>query len=143
MATDRHTAVWDWLQSCPLVKDMFFNFSEGNDSDVVIAPVTAYKDTEVDSYMDGSSLRYYDFALIRFAAYTNDPNTPENIGALLDAEALAEWVEEQDEAGNFPAFPAGCDVQEISVLPSGSIAAQDGTSAKYMVQIRVEYLRAA
>jgi hypothetical protein len=124
---------------------MFFNFSEGGDGDTVIAPVTAFNDTEAESYVDGSSLRYYDFAIIRFANFTNDPNGQENIDCLLDVEAGAAWVEEQDEAGNFPAFPSDCDVQEVEVLPSstGYVAGMDERTAKYMVQIRIEYLQTA
>lgn len=145
MATDKHTATWDWIKTCPLIKDVFFNFSECNNGDTVLAPVSAGNDSVEEEYIDGSSLRHYDFALIRFASYTNDPNDTTNITKLLDVEALVAWFEAQNEAGSFPVFPENCSVQEVAVLPSntGYVAAQGEQAAKYMVQIRIEYLQAA
>ena len=145
MATNKHTAVWDWLQTCPLILDTFFNFSTASDGDTVIAPVTAFRDTVAEEYVDGSTLRYYDFALIRYANYTNEPNDTENISDLLDVEAVAAWIEAQDDAGSYPAFPAACSVQEVRILPTstGFVAAQSENRAKYMVQIRIEYIEAA
>ena len=145
MANDKHTAVWAWLRTCSSIKDTFFIFSTDNAGDTAISPITAYKDTIAEEYVDGSTYRYYDLAIIRFANYSNEPNDTENISVLNAVEAIASWVESQDEAGTYPTFPEGCSVQSVTVLPtSNGIAAAIGeTGAKYMLQIRIEYIQAA
>lgn len=139
MATNKHQAVWDWLTQCPHIGDLFFNASRAEDGNTQLVP----SDQEVTSYIDGSSLRRYNCALTRFLAYSADPNDASNIDAVVDLEAVAEWVDAQVAAGNLPAFPAGESAQDARVLPneSGYMVAQDMTLAKYMIQFQIEYLK--
>ena len=142
MASDtRHEAVWDWLMTCPYIHDMFFNFSESNNGDTVLVPLTSYNDTTDQEYIDGSTLRYYDFSIVRFEAVSHEPNSGQNLEVLCDVEQIAAWVDTQAAANNYPDFPPGCTVQSVTVLPSdsGYVAARDETGAKYMLQIRIVY----
>jgi len=140
MASDKHTAVWDWLRTCPYIGDMFFNASRAEDGNTQLVP----SDQEVARYIDGSSLRNYNCALNRFLAYSTDPNDGSNIEAVVDLEAVADWIDAQMDAGTLPEFP-GCVVNEARVLAneSGYMVAQDGTLAKYMLQFQIEYMKNA
>ena len=137
-SNDKHTTVWEWLRTCPHIGDMFFNASRAEDGNTQLVP----SDQEVIRYIDGSSLRNYNCALTRFMAYSQDPNDEANIAAVLDLEAVAEWIDAQMEAGTLPEFP-GCVVNEARVLPSesGYMVAQNGTLAKYMIQFQIEYMK--
>lgn len=140
MDTNKHLAVWEWLRTCPHIGDMFFNASRAEDGHTELVP----SDQVVASYIDGSSLRHYNCALSRYLAYSNDPNDEANITAVVDLEAVADWMEEQEDAGTLPEIPDGV-VTEVRVLPaeSGYMVAQDGTLAKYMLQFQIEYVKEA
>lgn len=137
----RHEAVWDWLLTCPYIQDMFFNFSTVEDGGTVLVPLTAYNDTAEQEFVDGSSIRNYEFSIVRFSVYSTAPNDRQNIDVLADVEHIAAWIEAQDAAGNYPVFPYGCHILEIEVLPStgGYVSAWDESGAKYMLQIRIRY----
>lgn len=137
--TNLHEAVWNWLMQCPYMGDMFFSAGRADDGNTVIFP----SESEIETYIDGSSKRYYIAALTRFLPYSNDPNDVANIEALVDFDAIGEWVREQVNDGNMPLFPNGYEVSDIEVLPNdaGYIAAIDMTHAKYMLQFRIEYIR--
>ena len=138
MASDKHTAVWEWLKGCPAIGDMFFNASRAEDGNTQLVP----SDQVVATYIDGSTLRNYNCALTRFLAYSADPNDTSNIGAVVDLEAVADWIDGQMAAGTLPEFP-GCIVNEARVLPneSGYMVAQDNTIAKYLLQFQIEYVK--
>lgn len=137
----RHEAVWDWLLTCPYIHDMFFNFSTVENGGTVLVPTTAFNDTAEQEFVDGSSIRVYEFSIVRFSVYSTAPNDTKNIDVLVDVEHIAAWIEEQDAAGSYPVFPAGCHILGIEVLPStgGYVSAWDESGAKYMLQIRIRY----
>ena len=139
---DKHLAVWEWLISCPEIKNMFFNFSEGNTGDTVIIPDSTYNDDIIRSFADGSCERYYTFTIVRFQRFSVTANDVENIETLIDIEKIADWVEAQNDIGNYPEFPGGDTINNISVLPfaNGGLAGSDNESAKYMFSVQIEYL---
>lgn len=139
MADNKHTAVWDWLMTCPHITDLFFVFAQMDDGDISIIP----SESVITEYINSSSLRNYDVTLTCSKKCSFEPNEIENISNLVDFEQLGEWVEAQNALGNFPVFPAGSAVQEIRVLPneSGFIVAQDEGGGKFMLQFQIEYLK--
>ena len=140
MASNKHRAVWDWLQSCPLIGDLFFNTITAKLGGTCLVP----SEQLVEEYIDGSEKRNYNCALTRFQQFSGDPNDMANITAVTDLEELGDWVKAQVKAGNLPRFPEGCTVTDIKVLPneSGYMVAQDFTQAKYMIQFQIEYILA-
>lgn len=139
MANSKHEAVMTWLAGCPHIRDLFFNFSQTEDDDTQLIP----SESIIEEYNDGSSLRSYECALTRYMTCSDEPNDEQNIIDLVDFDKVAEWVEDQNDAGNFPEFPEGCSVMEIGVSPneSGYIAALEGERARYMIQFSIEYIR--
>ncbi|MBE5807642.1 MAG: hypothetical protein E7317_04805 [Clostridiales bacterium] len=139
MASNKHEAVWEWLMTCPYIGDMFFNASRAEDGNTQLVP----SERVVHEFLDGSSERDYTVALTRFLAYSQDPNDQANIQAVVDLEAVADWVDSQNDAGSFPQFPQGSTVNEVRLLPneSGYMVAQDMTLAKYMIQFTINYTK--
>lgn len=134
-------AIWDWLMTCPLIKDLYFQFGEAANENTVLVPVTAYKDRTVKAFIDGSAIRHCDFALVRFEAVSTEPNSTQNIDTQQHVESLAAWIDEQGGAGNFPVFPATRRPQRVYALPTetGFVSAQGEHMAKFMLQFRIEY----
>lgn len=138
MAESKHEAVWQWLESCPHVGDLFFNLSGGEIGSTKLIP----SESIVQTYIDGSTLRHYNCALTRFEVCTLDPNDDMNIQSLQAFERLGEWIEQQADEGLFPAFPENQPVQEITVLTNdgGFMALQEMDICKFMLQFRIEYI---
>ena len=139
MQDNKHKAVWDWLKTCPHIGDLFFNASRAEDGNTQLIP----SESEVVKYIDGTRQMRYECALTRYMAYSADPNDESNVATLVDFDKVAEWLEEQNETGNLPKFPAGYSVLEATVLPSqsGWMVAQDMTLAKFMVQFQIDYIK--
>lgn len=138
MASNKHSAVWNWLLDCPYIGDLFFNMANEKIGGTCLVP----SEQLVEEYIDGSEKRNYNCALTRFQAFSGDPNDMANITAVTDLEELGEWVKDQLTAGNLPAFPDNCRVTDIRVLPneSGYMVATDFSQAKYMIQFQIEYI---
>mgnify|MGYP004732140501 FL=1 len=138
-AKSRHDAVRDWLLQCPSIPKLGFNFAEAADEATYIVPA----DTLLRSYIDGAQERTYAFQLVRFLPI--DFETADNIDMQEEMDALADWVSEQNDAGNLPVFPKGCIVQEVEVLDTEAPYATpvDENLAKYMIPFAVNYLKEA
>ena len=142
MANTMHEAVWAWLLTCPHIRDLYFNYQAQQAGATVLTPLTAHRDTVVTEYTSQVSERQYDFALIRFAALSDAPNSSENMAILVDAEQLARWVEAQEAAKNYPELPAGCTPISVSAIAPGKsyFAARSEADAKYQFQFALRYL---
>lgn len=138
MASSKHEAVWDWLQDCPYIGDLFFEAAAVRQGGTVLVP----SDSLIEEYNDGSELHHYNCALTRFQPFSMDPNDMANIQTVTDLEDLQDWVRRQAIQRNFPEFPEDCTVEDIRVLPneSGYMVAQDFANAKYMIQFQVDYV---
>lgn len=137
MASDKHRAVWDWLQTCPYIGDLFFVAADARIGITVLTP----SDQVIEEYIDDSTKRNYNCSLTRFQPFTMDPNDAASITAVTDLEDLLDWVRRQNRRGNYPVFPADCHIEEIRVLPneSGYMVFQDAATAKYMIQFQIVY----
>ena len=134
-----HEAVWDWLLTCPHIQDLFFTFYTAENGATALVPLTTCTDAAEQEFVDGSSIRNYDFTILRFAAYSTAPNDAANIAALAAVEDIAAWIRAQDAAKNYPAFGPDCDILGVEVLPGGEFGAWDESGAKYALQIRIRY----
>lgn len=136
--TSIHEAVWDWLIGCPAIRDFFFSFARADNGDTALVPVG---DNPIAEYIGGGSLRRCVYALVRYDAISDAPNSGENIAVILDVDRIAEWIDTQDAAGNLPAMPDGCVAEGVTVLSASDFAAQDGGQAKLMFQFALDYLK--
>ena len=139
MADNRHDAVMEWLYRNEDVKRLYFNFSDTQDGNIVIA--TGPGNNVLKRYVNGDALKPYDFSLILYKGLnTTDVNSTENAEVMFDVERFMAWVEEQDRLRNYPAFP-GVTVAKVENLQNmPSVAGMNDTEAKYLFSCRITYL---
>ena len=137
---NKNQAIWEWLYACSEISDLFFNFGASANGNTIVGTTAAER--VVRSFIDGSSIRQYDFAIIQFKpANTQIPNNTENVTIMFDVEAVMQWVDTQAAARSFPAFPTNCQIQNIENLNNMPVVAgQDELGAKYMFTVRITYL---
>ena len=135
-----HAALWEWFLQCSAITKLFFNFSTATNADTVI---TTAGDSVLEEYIDGSQRRRYAFELSRFCPISFTKNDPGNVDMLEDAQAIAAWVEQQNEAGNLPALPNGCIVESVVLLDeyAGYVTAQNENTARYMIPFALDYTK--
>lgn len=140
MTDSIHAALFEWFSHCETIKKLFFNFSTSTDSDTMIS---TSGDTLVEQYIDGSQKRRYAFELNHFVPFTTAQNDSGNVEMMETVDAITEWVEEQNAAGNFPAFPAGRCPESVSLLDeyAGYVVSQDANTARYMIPFAIEYMK--
>ena len=134
-----HAALWEWFMGCASITRLFFNFSGTDDGDTAIA---TSGDALIAEYIDGSQRRQYAFNLVRYLPFTEAENDAGNVAMMEDVDSIVRWVQEQNDAGNFPQFPDCCTVESIEVLDdrTGYVAATDQNMAKYMIPFAIEYM---
>lgn len=140
MTSSIHSALWEWLAGCATITKLFFNFSGQEDGDTAIATAG---DTLLEDYIDGSQRRRYAFELIRYLPASFAANDDSNVLRMEDVDGIVAWVQQQNDDGAFPTFPAGYTVESVGVLEEGAgyVAAQDQNVAKYMIPFAIDYIK--
>ena len=139
-ATSIHDALWEWFLQCAKITKLYFNFSGTDDGDTAIA---TSGDTLIAEYIDGSQRRKYAFDLVRYLPFTEAENDAGNVAMMEDVDAIIQWAEEQNAAGNLPELPDGYAAESVRVLDeyAGYVAAQDESRAKYMIPFAIDYIK--
>lgn len=143
MTDNIHKAVWEWLLTCPYIRDLYFNYARAGTGDTVLVPMTACKHAVVQTFASGATEERYDFSLTHYAMIFDDPNSVANMETLLDIEMLGAWISEQDRAGNFPELGEGFTVTAVGAHESGAgyFTPQGNDTGKYTFQFYVDYLK--
>lgn len=91
----------------------------------------------VESYLDGSSLRQFAFALQSMEPIADDAA---RMAASEFYETFADWLESQTEAGVLPTLAAGKTAESIEALQSGFLFefGESGTGI-YQIQCKLIY----
>ena len=139
-STSIHDALWEWFLQCAKITKLYFNFSGTDDGDTAIA---TSGDTLIAEYIDGSQRRQYAFDLVRYLPFTEVENDAGNVAMMEDVDAIINWAEEQNAAGNLPELPDGYAAENVRVLDeyAGYVAAQDESRAKYMIPFAIDYIK--
>lgn len=147
---DKNLAMIEFLNTCPYIKDdtLFFNF--GNVEEGAHQLVVNSDDVSLQRpYIDGSVLKRYTFSIDSFksAAYNPVLNgySDENVDDFKAIQDLLDWVEDQNDAQNFPNFGEDCIIDEMLPLTSKPVLLVADTSvtppmAIYRISIRIIYL---
>lgn len=140
MSDNKHDALMDWLFRNESIRRLYFNFSDTQNGNVVVA--TNSGNYVIKRFVDGSSVRAYDFALIQYKPLnTVDVNSNENAEVMFDAEQLMDWIDEQEKNRMYPHFD-GCVVMKVENLQNmPSVAGMNDTEAKYLFSCRITYLQ--
>lgn len=135
-----HTAMLDYLS--PIITELVGKHLYLN----VLPPdsVALLTDSETDEteFIGGSKLASVLFTLAVVADYSEEMDG-ENAEALTMLDEFREWIEEQEEDGNYPEFGDNinvCEIKNTQRTPSFASVSEDGKSAKYLFGVRVRYM---
>lgn len=131
----------NYFLSCPLLKDGVFRVNALGNEPVEYAIESAITSPVVQTYVDGSSIRQYQFNFNSREAYSMD-----RILAIQSEsfyEEFCNWVEEQNSSGNLPEMPEGCEAQSLTVLAPGYMLDATMENAFYQVQLQLQYFKEA
>lgn len=98
-----------------------------------IVPATEIMKT----YINGDTLKQVAFAVRSVAEYGSD--TLQNIANCGFYEQLADWMEEQNQAENFPVLPSGKTPVKIQAQSTGYLFISSPNYGKYQIQCRLVY----
>lgn len=131
----------EYFLQCPLLKDGVFRVDALGSEPVEYALETGMTSPVVKTYIDGSSIRQYQFNFNSREAYSMD-----RIMAIQNEsfyEDFCNWVEEQSIYGNLPEMPGGCEAQALTVLTPGFMLDATMENAFYQVQLILQYFKEA
>ncbi len=130
-----------YFMGCPLLKDGVFRVDALGGGPVEYALESAITSPVIRTYVDGSSIRQYQFNFNSREAYSMD-----RVMAIQSEsfyEDFCNWVEEQSMAGNLPEMPRGCEAQSLEVLAPGFLLDATMENAHYQAQLVLRYFKEA
>lgn len=131
----------DYFMKCPLMEDGVFRVNALGSDPVEYALESAITSPVLKRYVDGSSIRQYQFNFNSREAYSMD-----RIMAIQSEsfyEDFCNWVEGQSISGNLPDMPEGCEAQSLTVLAPGFMLDATMENAFYQVQLQLIYFKEA
>lgn len=131
----------DYFLQCPLLKDGVFRVDALGSEPVEYALESTITSPIIQTYVDGSSIRQYQFNFNSREAYSMDRIMA--IQAESFYEDFCNWVEEQNAIGNLPEMPEGCEAQALTVLAPGYMLDATMENAFYQVQLNLQYFKEA
>lgn len=133
--------ITDYFMKCPLLKDGVFRVNTMGDQAIEYAIETAIFSPVLRTYVNGDTLRQYQFDFGSREFYSMD--RIQNIQNSTFYEEFANWVEEQNLLQNFPELPEDCTPDSLEVLSPGYIFDGSMRNARYKIQLRLVYVKEA
>lgn len=130
-----------YFLKCPLLKDGVFRVDALGSEPIEYALESAVTSPVLRTYVDGSSIRQYQFNFNSREAYSMD-----RILAIQNEsfyEDFCNWVEEQSLLENLPEMPQGCEARALTVLAPGFMLDATMENAFYQVQLQLQYFKEA
>lgn len=131
--------ITDFFLQCPLLEDGAFRVDALGDTAVEYTIETGIFTPIVRRYINGDTERIYQFNFGSREFYSLD--RIQNIENSTFYEQFAAWVEEQNWNNNFPEMPEKCTPQELSVLSPGYLYDATMRSARYQIQLQLNYYK--
>lgn len=129
-----------WLKTYPPLKDGRLNVDFlPEKARAYSVDVTPCKEV-IKSYLDGSSIRQFDFILA--SRYYHSGDAALNAGNLAFYENFSRWVEEQNRRRSLPALDQERTARKVEVTTSGYpyLVDEHGT-ARYQIQLKMIYVQ--
>ena len=149
---DKNQAMVNYLKTCPAIQNnpLYFNFINAKDDNKQIITLSNEK-AVAKTYIDGSVLKQYSLALVDFKSIAYKPivksvgYSDENVEDMLSVQQIIDWIDEQNDAHNYPDFGDECIIEKISATTENPMLDGIDTSispalAQYSVTIVVTYL---
>lgn len=135
------SGISDFFMKCPFLKDGVFRVDALGSDAIEYTIETGVFDPIVTRYINGDTLRQYQFNFSSREFYSMD--RIQNIENSTFYEKLADWVEEQNFNRNFPEMPEGCYPEELQVLSPGYLFDTSMENARYQIQLKLLYKKEA
>lgn len=129
-------SVQRWLETCPDIELVHLDMTDEKPSSFAVA---LSGNTLLSTQLNGDRTYQYSFQF-----YVRDyAQTDAERGANYDLlQAISDWVEEQDEQENYPALPARCVAERMSVANMLLMQVDgDGDAAVYQIQLQLIYTK--
>lgn len=139
MADSIIEGITNFFMTCPLLQDGVFRVNALGDQAIEYNIETGVFNPILKRYVNGDTERQYQFNFMSREYY--DMDRIQNIQSCDFYEKFADWVEEQDRLGNFPAMPEKCKPRSLSVLSSGYIMGVTMRNARYQIQLQLTYYK--
>lgn len=124
---------------CSLLKDGVFRTDALGTDAIEYAIQTSSFDPIINKFVDGTSYRQYQFYFNSMEYYDMDRvQEIENSGFY---EKFAEWIEEQNKAGNLPVLPEGMEADELRAQSPGYIFDITMQNARYQIPLVLFYYK--
>lgn len=133
--------VADFLMACPLLKDGVFRVDALGDQPVEYIVETGIFTPVIETYIDGSSDRRYQFNFGSREYY--DMDRFQTIANSTFYEKFADWVEAQDAGGHYPDMPSGMHPEKLRILSPGYLFDESMRNARYQIQLELIYHKEA
>ena len=138
--TNNRDSLREWLRTCPAVaQGVPFGADYLGDDPEKFALVSVTSLTRTKENIIGETIQLPDqqqaFSLDYRAPFSADPET--NLATIDLFQAIHDWIMEQNNAGNFPAWHGGTVTSIIPTTPT--IMDYRSATARYRIQIRVTY----
>lgn len=134
-------AVAKFFQDCPLLGDGVFRVDALGDEPLEYVIETGIFDPIIETYIDGSSDRRYQFNFGSREYYSMDRF--QTIANSAFYEKFADWVEAQDAAGIYPDMPQGMHPEKLRLLSPGYMFDESMRNARYQIQLELIYHKEA
>lgn len=131
----------DYFMACPLLSDGVFRVDALGDAPVEYTIEPAITSPIIQTYIDGSSERQYQFNFGSREYYSMD--RLQNIQNSTFYEKLADWIESQNKAGIFPDMPDGCTPETLEIQAPGYLFDTVMRNARYQIQLSLKYMKEA
>ena len=133
--------VAEFFQNCPLLGDGAFRVDALSDEPLEYAIETGVFTPVIETYIDGSSDRRYQFNFGSREYYSMDRF--QTIANSTFYEKFANWVEAQDAADHYPDMPEGMHPEKLRLLSPGYMFDESMRNARYQIQLELIYHKEA
>lgn len=137
MASSVIESIRDYICDCPLLKDGKIGVDWLGDEPVeyVIEPVPA--EPVVKRYADGGALKQCLFVFASRESYGAD--VLDNLGNCGFYESFAAWLEEKNNAGEYPALEGNKLATSIAATTCGYLFDATANTGRYQIQCNLQY----
>lgn len=131
-------SIRNFIANCPLLKNnTILSVDRLGDTEVEYTVDGEITSPILRKYVDGSSLRQFNFVFASREKYGSD--TLQNIANSGFYEDFADWIEAQSSHGILPELDEFRTPQYIEVLSGGYVFDTTDSTARYQIQLRFVY----
>ena len=141
MADSITAGMREFLSTCPMIDGQKIKVNYLGDKAISYTLDEEPTEEKIDEFVGGSSIRKRLFIFASREAYSAAEIENMKVSAFFDS--FSDWIESQNDVGNLPELPIGCEAQSVEVLTSGYSMSADVETHKqrYQIQIALEYFK--